>query len=116
MTLTELKKRAKELGIRRYSVMKREELLKVLEETEKEVYYKSIHCDQCLDEQRKQKIVDEHTYNEKTMANVIRELVCQHCKHEYFVVDGDLEVCRYCGVIREASTEGGYGNHRVRHK
>ena len=44
-TLTELKNRAKKLGIRRYSVVKREELLKVIQKTEKKVYYKSTHCD-----------------------------------------------------------------------
>ena len=92
---------AKVLGIRRFSVMKKEELLKVLEEVEKEVYYKSLHCYQCLREQQKQRIIDEQTYNEKAMVNVIRQLVCEYCKHEDFTVDGDLEVCRYWGVIRE---------------
>ena len=116
-TLTELKKRAKELGIRRFSAMKKEELLKVLEEAEKEVYYKSIHCDQCLDEQRKQRIIDEHTYNEKVLGSVIRQLVCEYCKHEDFAVDGELQICRRCGSIKEeVSTEGDYGNHSVRHK
>ena len=116
-TLIELRKRAKKLGIRRYSVMKREELLKVLEEAEKEFYYRSIYCDQGLKEQRKQKIIDEHTYNEVAIMNVIRQLVCQYCLHEYFIVDGDLKICRHCDVIREeASAEGDYGNHSVRHK
>jgi len=108
-TLIELRRRAKELGIRRYSVMKKGDLLKVIKETEKEVYYKTIHCDQCLREQQKQKIIDEHTYDKKLMANVIRQLGCIYCKHEDFAVDGYLEVCLHCGVTREeASTEVDY--------
>ena len=97
--------------------MKKDELLRMIEEAEKEIYYKNIYCDHCLKEQRKQKIIDEHTYNEKKMANVIRSLVCRYCKHKDFAVDGDLEVCIHCGMIREeVSTEGDYGYHSVRHK
>ena len=98
--------------------MKKEKLLLKIEEAEKEAYYRSLHCDKCLDERRKQRIIDEKSYNKKAMTNVIRRLVCQYCKHEdFFVVDGDLEVCRHSGEIREVvSTEEDYGNHSVRHK
>ena len=101
-TLIKLRKRAKEQRIRRFSVMKKDELLKMTEKAEKDnIYYKTIHCDQCVREQRKQKIIDEHTYNRKIMANVILRLVCRYCKHEDFVVDGELQICMDCGVIKE---------------
>ena len=96
--------------------MKKDELLRIIEEAEKAVYYKTSHCDQCLREQQKQKIVDKRMYNERTMANVIRRLVCRYCRYKNFAVDGDLEVYMHCGVLREkVNTEGECGHYSARH-
>jgi len=114
-TLKELRGRARELRVPRFSVLKKAELVEAIAEVEKEAYYKSITCDQCLREQQKQKIIDEHTYNKKVVENVIRQLVCDHCKHEDFAVDGDLQICMQCGAVYE-SVEGDYCSHRKIHK
>jgi len=115
-TLKKLRERAKKLGIRRYSVVKKADLIEAIAEVEKEAYYKeSITCDQCLREQRKQKIIDEYTYNKKIMANVIRRLVCNYCEHEDFAVDGDLQICMQCGSVYEG-VEDDYGSRRKIHK
>ena len=114
--LQELRRRAGELRIKKRSKMKRAELEEAIAAAEKGAWYKeNVTCQQCLREQRKQKIIDERVYNERTMANVIRRLVCDQCKHEDFVLDGDLQICVNCGTIKEdVNTEGDYNFNRVK--
>lgn len=116
-TRKKLNDRARELRIRRFSVMKKEELEVAVAEAEKEALYKeSVTCQQCLVEQRKQKIIDEHMYNKKTMANVIRRLVCDYCSHQDIAVDGDVRICMGCGAVQREDTDTDYFSHHKIHK
>ena len=115
--LIELRKQAKELKIRRFSVMKKEELEVAVAEAKKEALYKeSVTCQQCLVEQRKQKIIDDSMYYQKTMANFIRRLVCDHCNHPDIAVDGDVRICTRCGTVQRNDTNMDYLSHCKIHK
>ena len=112
-----LRKRAKELKIPRYSVMKRDDLVQAIEKAEKEEYYKaSVTCQACLREQRKQRVIDEHIYNKKTLANTIRDLWCKYCDGCEIVYDGDEQICRKCGSVFEFDQERDYLGHQVKHR
>ena len=98
--MNQLRKKAKELGIKRYTVLKRIDLEKSIEEIEllrqkgKELGIKelnnddlkkaikkienyhsvieTIECQNCLQERDKQKQIDKHDYHKKMLANIFR--------------------------------------------
>ena len=102
MNLKELRILAKKYGVKSYSTMKRAELLKKVNEFEKEVKLKEeTKCLACLNEQRNQLKIDEKTYNQRLLDNMVRELACQYCKHERFIYDGEFTFCESCGAAQD---------------
>ena len=55
-------------------------------------------CDQCLREQYKQRLIDEHLYTKKLLENTIRKL-CEYCRSDRVEIDGDIELCGNCGTV-----------------
>ena len=91
--------------------------MKKLKEQEKaEKYEQNLRdtavCSACLREQRIQRKIDEKTHNERLFELTIRDLVCEHCRHTEFVVDGDQTVCVECGALQgpDAEVVGRYRN------
>ena len=115
--MEKLRKKERQLGLRRYSVMKQAELEAAIEEAEQDAYYKQVTCQVCLREQRKQTQIDEYMYNKKTLANVVRDL-CKYCDRCEIVHDGDERICGKCEYILNfiVSYEGNYLSHRVKHR
>ena len=116
--MQELRGRARELGIRGRSKMKRRELEEAIVAAENEVWYKeNVQCKDCLREQFRQKQIDKEVYDKRLMKQVIRDL-CKWCDCGKLAYDGDLRVCIKCGCLQQEriSTEGGYEHHRVRWK
>ena len=82
---------AKKLNIPRRNFMKtREELEEAIKDTIKE--YKEIifgsdtpACMACLDELRKQQIIDQHVYDQKLMDDTIRKLAWEGLQKKYRV-------------------------------
>ena len=120
-----IRDRGQELGIKRFSVMpipelkgKIEEAERMIEEAEKKLKYeKTVTCQACLEERRKQRLIDDKLYDWRCMDNLIRKLVCTYCKHDNFAVDGDIRVCVACGTVEDTvSTEGDYTYNRVKHR
>ena len=94
--------------------MEKPNLVAAIAEAEKVAHYGKIECQHCLDERRKQRCIDEQEYYRKTMAEIIRRLVCDYCKHTFTVaVDGNAEFCAKCGALQPMNLEGGYSSHRV---
>jgi hypothetical protein len=56
-------------------------------------------------------------YDQKTLGNVIRVLVCDYCSHDNFTYDGDVAICIQCGAVRSGtiSDEGDYFSHKIVH-
>ena len=61
-------------------------------------------CGQCLREQYKQRLIDEHFYTKKLLDDTFRKLslLCENCGSDCVVMDGDLEVCGNCGTLQPA--------------
>ena len=57
-------------------------------------------CDACLKEQLIQRKIDEKTYDQRLLANMIRKLACQHCNHEKLIFDEDQIFCNFCGSLQ----------------
>ena len=118
MNVNELKGYLKERGVRGYSTLKKSELqikVREIEEKEKaEKYEQNLRdtavCSACLSEQRIQRKIDEKTHNQRLLESVVRTLVCEHCQHVEFVVDGDLTVCASCGALQSPDAVRGYQN------
>ena len=108
MKIFELRGYLRERGIRGYSMLKKGELeAKVREIKEKEevaMYERelrdTVRCAACLDEQRKQRKIDEKTFNQRLFGNVVRTLVCEHCKHTNLARDGGDVLCVICGSLQ----------------
>ena len=97
--------------------MTKPDLVAAIAEAEKVVHYGKIECQHCLDERRKQRLIDDKLYDRRCMDNLIRKLVCTYCKHDNFAVDGDIRVCVACGTVEETvCTEGDYTYNRVKHR
>ena len=116
MKVFELRAFLKERGFRGFSTMQKSELeAKVREIKEKEevaMYERelrnTVRCAACLDEQRKQRKIDEKTFNQRLLESFVRTLVCRHCQHTKFVVDGDHTVCVDCGALQSPDAVRGY--------
>lgn len=113
-----IRNRGKELGIKRYTVLSITELKEKISEAERKIHYdKTVTCQSCLEERRKQRLIDEKLYDQKTLGNVIRVLVCDYCSHDSFIYDGDVEICIQCGAVRTTiSDEGNYFSHKKKQK
>ena len=120
MKVFELRGFLKERGVRGFSTLKKAELeakVQKLKEEERAGKYEenvrdTVICASCLDEQRKQRKIDEKTFNQRLLESAVRTLVCEHCQHTEFVVDGDHTVCVDCGLLQdpEAEAAGRYRN------
>ena len=118
MKIFELKLYLKERGIRGYSTLKKgelEEKVKKLKEQERaEKYEQNLRdtalCAACRDEQRIQRKIDKKTHDQRLFESAVRTLVCEHCQHAEFAVDGDHTVCVDCGLLQAPEAVGGYRN------
>ncbi len=106
----------KERRIKGYSTLKKSELeakVKEIKEKEKARKYEEnlVHsavCAACLNEQRIQRKIDEKTFNQRLLESVVRTLVCRHCQHTKFIIDGDHTVCVICGALQDPEAVRGY--------
>ena len=118
MKVSELRGYLKERGIRGFSTLKKGELkikVREIEEKEKaEKYEEDLRhnavCSACLEQQRIQRKIDEKTHDQRLIESVVRTLVCEHCQHVKFAVDGDHTVCVDCGLLQAPDAVGGYRN------
>ena len=118
MNVSELKGYLKERGIRGFSTLKKGELeTKVREIKEKEKLEKyeedlrhNAVCSACLEQQKIQRKIDSKTHNQRLLESAVRTLVCDHCQHVEFAVDGDLTVCIDCGALQSPDAVRGYQN------
>ena len=116
MNVSELRAFLKERRIKGYSTLRKEELeekVKKLKEQEKaEKYEENLKntalCSTCLEQQRIQRKIDEKTLNQRLLESVVRTLVCRHCQHTKFVIDGIHAVCVICGALQDPDAVGGY--------
>ena len=53
---------------------------------------------QCLDELRKQQVIEEKVYNQKLMADTVRKLAWDELQKN-IVIDGDMTVDRRTGEV-----------------
>ena len=110
MKVFELRAYLKERRIKGYSTLRKEELeerVKKLKEQERARKYEenltdTALCSTCLEQQRIQRKIDEKTFNQRLLESAVRTLVCKHCRHEKFVVDGDQTVCVDCGSLQDS--------------
>ena len=106
MKVFELRGYLKERGIRGYSTLKKEELeakVKKLKEQERaEKYEQNLKhtCSACLEQQRIQRKIDSKTHDQRLLESTLRILICNHCRHTKFAVDGDHTVCVDCGLLQ----------------
>ena len=118
MKVFELRGFLKDRGIRGFSTLKKAELeakVKKLQKQEKSETYEqnlidTVTCKACLHEQRKQRKIDDKTFNQRLLESAVRTLVCEYCKHAILARDGDNTVCVDCGALQEPDAEGGYRN------
>ena len=109
MKVFELRGFLKERGVKGYSTMKKSELeakVREIKEKEKAETYErelrdTVRCAACLDKQRKQRKIDDKTHDQRLLESAVRTLVCKHCRHAKFVVDGDQTVCIDCGLLQD---------------
>ena len=115
--MIKLRLKAKELGIRRYTVMKRPELEKAIEKAETEAEYKKIECISCLEERKNQRLIDERMYNKQKLAKVIRDCNMRHkCKHTEIAYDIYERICMDCGEVLAFDQENDYFSHKIKNK
>ena len=101
MKVFQLRAFLKERRIKGYSTLKKSELeakVQEIEEKERAETYErelrdTVICAACLGEQRIQRKIDEKTFNQRLLESVVRTLICRHCQHTKFVIDGDHAVC-----------------------
>ena len=118
MKVFELRTYLKERGVKGYSTLKKAELeakvqkLKEQEKTEKyeENIRDTVICAACLDEQRKQRTIDDKTFARILLEGFVRTLVCEYCKHANLARDGDDTICADCGTLQSPDAVRGYRN------
>ena len=117
--MIKLRKKAKELGIKRYTVMKKQELEEAIERAKTEAKYYEIFCASCLEERNKQRLIDEKMYKEQKLGQMIRDLSMQYeCPHREIAYDVDERICVHCGEVLsfEVNKEGDYFSQKIRKK
>ena len=92
---------AKAVEISKIKKMKHDELMKKFIELEKEAkLIEENKCKACLKEQFIQQKIDKKTYDQRLLANMIRELTCQYCKHDTLIFDEESVFCESCGATQ----------------
>lgn len=96
--------KAKAAEIAKIRKMKPCELRKKLIELEKDAkLLEENKCYACLKEQFVQRKIDEKTYDQRLLANMVRELACQYCDHETLICDDESLFCQSCGSLQNSS-------------
>ena len=96
--------KAKAAEIARIRKMKPNDLRKKLIELEKEAkFIEENKCKACLEQQKIQHKIDQKAYNERLLANAVRDLVCHYCQHSDLIYDGDETFCVKCGSLQNPS-------------
>ena len=104
MNKTSLLELAKKLNIPRQNCIKtREELEEAIKDTikgYKQIIFSSDTpvCMACLDELRKQQIIDQHVYDQKLMDDTIRKVAGEGIQKN-IVMDGDTMIDKRTGVM-----------------
>ena len=117
MSKTSLLELVKKLNIPRRNCMKRkEELEEVIEDIIKE--YKEIifgsdtpFCMACLDELRKQQVIDQHVYDEKLMDDTTRKLAWEGLQKN-IVMDGDTKIDKRTGEVLDPEADSTYWKNK----
>ena len=114
--MIKLRLKAKELRIKRYTSMGKQELEKEIEKAKTEAKYYEIFCDSCLEERKNQRLIDVKMYNKQKLAKVIRDYNIGHkCKHTKIVYDIDERICLDCGeVLFKMNQENDYFSHKIK--
>ena len=113
MNKTSLLELAKKLIILRRNCMKtKEELEDSIKDTikgYKEIIFGSDTpaCMACLDELRKQQIIDQHVYDQKLMEDTIRKLTWEGLQKN-IVMDGDTMIDKRTGEVLNPEVDSTY--------
>ena len=113
MNKTSLLELAKKLNIPRRNCMKtKEELEEAIKDTikgYKEIIFGSDTpaCMACLDELRKQQIIDQHVYDQKLMDDTIRKLAWEGLQKN-IVMDGDTMIDKRTGKVLGPGVDSTY--------
>ena len=107
MSLLEL---AKKLNMpRRNCIKTKEGLEKAIKDTitkYKEIIFgaDSPACMTCLNEHRKQQVIDQKVYNRKLMDDAVRKLACDDIQKN-MVMDGDIMIDRRTGEVLDPKVD-----------
>ena len=113
MSRASLLELAKKLNIPRRNCMKtKEELEKAIKDiikVYKEIIFGSDNpvCMACLDELRKQQIIDQHVYDQKLMDDTIRKLAWEGLQKN-IVMDGDTMIDKRTGEVLNPEVDSTY--------
>ena len=113
MNKTSLLELAKKLNIPRRNCMKtKEELEEAIKDTikgYKEIIFGSDTpvCMACLNELRKQRIIDQHVYDQKLMDDTIRKLAWEGLQKN-IVMDGDTMIDKRMGEVLNPEVDSTY--------
>ena len=112
MNKTSLLELPKKLNIPRRNCMKKKKSLKKLSDTIKK--YKEIIFGldtpasmACLDEFRKQQIIDQYLYGQRLMDDMIRKLAWERLQKN-IVVDGDMMIDKKMGEVLNPEVDSTY--------
>ena len=96
--------KAKAAEIAQIRKMKPNDLREKIIELEKEAkFIKENKCEACLKEQFIQRKIDEKTYYQGLLSNMVQKLACQYCQHSDLAVDVDDTFCVKCGTLQDPS-------------
>ena len=117
MNKTSLLELAKKLNIPRRNCMKtKEELKEAIKDTI--IEYKKIIfgldtpvCTACLDERRKQQIIDQHVHDQKLMEGTVRKLAWEGLQKN-IVIDGDMMIDKKTGEALDPEVDSTYWNNK----
>ena len=115
--MIKLRLKAKKLGIRGFTLMKKQELEKAIEKAKTEAKYYEIFCDSCLEERKNQRLIDVKMYNKQKLAKVIRDYNMRYkCKHTRIAYNINERICVDCGeiLIFEMNQENDYFSHKIK--
>ena len=113
MNKTSLLELAKKLNIPRRNCMKtKEELEEAIKDTI--IGYKKIIfgldtpvCTACLDELRKQQIIDQHEHDQKLMEGTVRKLAWEGLQKN-IVINGDMIIDKRTGEVLDPEVDSTY--------